>query len=157
MMLVSAETFQAIVESLRTDQKRANEKRAKPRVGVSGKGLIRLDDGTFAPVAVRDLSQAGVGIVQHEAWPIGKRFTLCFGSKVVAEQMKGIICEVVRCQRLADEIFAIGAKFIQHVTISKDEPGAASAPKRAKTVDEMMREFEERRAASAGAPTDRRI
>jgi len=146
-MLVSAETFQAIVESLRTDQKRANEKRIKPRVGVSGKGLIRMEDGSFAPVAVRDLSQSGVGIVQHDVWPAGKRFTLCFGSKMVAEQMKGIICEVVRCQRVADGIFIIGAKFIQHVTIAKD--GNPSELKRAKTIDEMMREFEQRRAASA--------
>ena len=105
MMHVSAETFQVIVDSLRSDQKRANEKRDKPRVGVTSKGLIRLEDGSLATVAVRDLSQTGVGIVQHTGWPIGKRFTLCFGSKVGAEQMKGIICEVVRCQRVADGVF----------------------------------------------------
>jgi hypothetical protein len=153
MMMVSAETFQAIVDSLRTDQRRANEKRSKPRVGVSGKGMIRLEDGNFVTVAVRDLSQSGVGIVQHISWPPGKRFTLCFGSKLVAEQMKGIICEVVRCQRVADGIFSIGAKFIQHVTLSKD--GSPSEPKRAKTIDQMMREFEQRRAASADASTGR--
>src|SRR4051794_10282722 len=120
MMHVSAETFQSIVDSLRSDQKRANEKRSKPRVGITGKGLIRLEDGSFVTVAVRDLAQGGVGIVQHDAWPIGKRFALCFGSKLVAEQMKGIICEVVRCQRVADQIYSIGAKFIQHVAISKE-------------------------------------
>jgi hypothetical protein len=147
MMHVSAETFQSIIDSLRSDQKRANEKREKPRVGVTGKGLIRMEDGEYETVAVRDLSQSGVGIVQHAAWPVGKRFTLCFGSKVIADQIKGIICEVTRCQRVADEVFSIGAKFIQHVTISKDQK--PSEPKRAKTIDELMHEFEARRASPA--------
>ena len=49
---------------------------------------------------------------------------------------------------------SIGAKFIQHVTISKDEKTTES--KRPKTIDEMMREMEARNKAIA-EPTPRRV
>jgi hypothetical protein len=133
-MKVSAEFFAAIIDSLRSDQRRTNEKRNKPRVGLSGKALLQQDDGSFISVSVRDLSQTGVGLIRNNSWPVGKRFTLCFSSAAHADEYKGIICEVARSQRVADCLFAIGAKFIEHITVSTKP----DAPRKPRTIEEMM-------------------
>ena len=140
-MQVSAETFTAIVDALRSDERRTNEKRNKPRVGLSGKALLQHEDGSFSTVSVRDLSQSGVGMIRNTLWPVGKRFTLCFSSTANADEYKGIICEVARAERVADGLFAIGAKFIQHIKVSSRRES-----QKPKTLEEMMREMETQHA-----------
>jgi hypothetical protein len=147
MMIVSAETFTAIVNSLRSDQRSVDERRGKPRVGLSGKALVQEKDGQLTAVVVRDLSQSGMGMVRHQPLEIGSQFTLCFANKG-SDPVKGILCEVVRCQRVTEALYTVGVKFIRHVEIKprkSDEPAG-------RTLDDMLREMRARSGMTGPPP-----
>jgi hypothetical protein len=143
-MTISPETFLSILESLRSDAvSRGGEKRAEPRVGLSGRATIKTPAGTFAPVMVRDLSRGGIGMLEREPMKVGSRFTLCFAASRDAEECEGVICEVTRCDRISESVHAVGARFIEQVTVPLRGGGGGSS--RETELDAMMRQMEQAR------------
>jgi hypothetical protein len=111
---LSSETFYAIIESLRSDNKgtKTVEKRQRPRVGMRARADIRIigPNGPGDPVSihVRDLSKSGIGLMHNAAIPAGSRFILCFDSK--GESTQKVTFEVAQCRSFGDGCFAIGAR-----------------------------------------------
>jgi hypothetical protein len=137
-MNISAETFADIISSLRSERK-TNDRRGKPRVGLSGRAAIQFE-GKSTTVMVRDLSQTGICIMQARPLKEAARFTLCFNSSARDGRAKGMICEVVRSVPVTDSLFAIGARFVQEVDLAQAKP----PQKKPKSLDDMMREMQAR-------------
>jgi hypothetical protein len=112
---LSSETFYAIIEALRSDNKgtKTVEKRQRPRVGLRARADIRVigPHGPGDPVSihVRDLSKSGIGLMHNAALPPGTRFVLCFNSKAEGESQK-LMFRVAQCRSFGDGCFAIGAR-----------------------------------------------
>jgi len=120
-MIISAETFQAIIDSIRTDEPhKPRDKRAQPRVGFTGIANISLvgpgaNPRPF-PVHVRDLSTSGIGLLHQIALPIGQQFLLCLKSAANPDSdTPAILCTVTRHRRVDDGLFTIGARFTREL------------------------------------------
>jgi hypothetical protein len=115
-MDMSAELFQSIVQSVRSDAPSdAQEKRGAPRATVSGKVSI-IPPGESAPIeaVLRDLSVQGIGLIHTRSIKCGQEFTLVLADPADGGE-RGVICTVARWQPISDRLFLIGAKFTSAV------------------------------------------
>lgn len=112
-MKLSAEQFQQIVGSLRSDispHKRASERRDGPRVGfrmtvmivpcAAGETAIRHE------VRVRDLSTDGMGILHHSPLEKNTRF-IALMERATGEPVRALY-RVARCEKVAHRQFLVG-------------------------------------------------
>jgi hypothetical protein len=112
---LSSETFYAIIDALRSDNRgtKTVEKRQRPRVGLRARADIRVlgPNGPGEPVSihVRDLSKSGIGLMHNSALPEGTRFILCFNTKQDIPGQK-VMFEVAQCRSFGDGCYAIGAR-----------------------------------------------
>jgi hypothetical protein len=127
-MNLSAEAFQSIVDSIRSDGKTdgGDERRVSPRAGFRGRiNIIRCQtgkSGKLLQVMVRDVSSTGVGILHTEAIKTGEQFIVCLNSSQDAKT-KAILCTVVRWQPLDDRLFAVGATFDRELATAGQSAG----------------------------------
>jgi PilZ domain-containing protein len=114
-MDLSAETFYAIIESLRSDNHagKGGEKRERPRVGLSARITLRVmavgRPEQSISVYLRDISKAGIGIVHKEALSVGTQLALALSTKGSTRSQE-VMYTVARCYGVGDGLFAIGAR-----------------------------------------------
>jgi len=111
-MIISAELFQCIVQSVRADDGSDRiDKRRVPRSDFTGKAQI-IPPGANAPVdvIVRDLSVQGIGLLHSSAIKAGQQFTLVL-TDATSDGYRGVICTVARWQPVTEKLCLIGAKF----------------------------------------------
>jgi hypothetical protein len=115
-MHMSAELFQCIVQSVRSDNTPPSEKRRAARTGFSGKVSI-LPPGGGEPVeaTVRDLSVQGIGLLHSQPMKCGQEFTLALDD-ATSDGQRGVVCTVARWQPISETLFLIGAKFTRTVS-----------------------------------------
>lgn len=121
-MKLSAATFEAIVSSLRSDEKSSkSDKRTEPRVGVRGQVRIVMTrpgkgGAVTLPMAVRDVSSTGIGIIHSEPVALGTQFLLLLEpSDPTVSTPTSILCTIVRCRAVAAKLFSLGATFVREV------------------------------------------
>ena len=118
-MVISAETFQRIIESIRSYPKGEDkrDKRQQPRVGFTGFAEIVLcaPGSSRKPilVRVRDLSNSGIGVLHHKAIAVGEQFVLNLNTASPSDT--ALLCTVMRCQRIEENLFGIGASFTREL------------------------------------------
>jgi hypothetical protein len=119
-MIVSSDTFQAIIASIRCDPKAggARDKRTEPRVGFTGVVAITMCgpgcDRKPTLAKIRDLSTGGIGILHHEPIPVGQQFLLCLKAKG-ASPASAILCTVARIKCVDEGLYIIGARFTKEL------------------------------------------
>jgi hypothetical protein len=113
---LSAENYQEILRSLRSDKRLGAERRRNPRVGLRARvTLIALttdgQQGTPQTVWVRDISDGGIGLVVTRPSKRGALFVIRFKEDPVEHLC--LLCQVIQC-RPADLV--LGAKIIRELT-----------------------------------------
>ena len=120
-MVISSNTFQAIVESLRSEDRTGDsrDRRTASRVGMRGRAMIMpCASGALATrsreadVAVRDLSNGGIGILHTAVMRPGEQFLLLLDDGGGAAG-RTVLCSVVRCEPVSRQFYAIGAAFVR--------------------------------------------
>src|SRR4051812_35282673 len=107
-MNLSAETFQALAQSIKAD---AGDSKAEPRESASrilGKALIipcsRSGEKKPIDVHVRELSPSGISILHAKPIKGGQQFILCIAPANGAKS-SAILCSVSRWQPMNDKLF----------------------------------------------------
>jgi len=116
IMNLSAETFERIVASVRTDQSVRDERRSSTRVGVRAIVTIYLirdnDNGLdAAQVTVRDISAGGIGLMYNSMLRVGRRFLIRLPR--VDDQPLPLVCVVRQCRAVSPGVHIIGAEFLK--------------------------------------------
>jgi PilZ domain len=119
-MELRAEQYEQIIAHLpsKCADGRPAERRASPRVGLRAQiQLIPCRAGVpvkVLPAMIRDISHDGIGLIFHEALNPGIAIVLILpGSK---SRTVDLLFEIVRCTRLSNGQFSIGARFLRLVT-----------------------------------------
>ena len=90
------------------------DRRRHPRVPHHAAFSLRplLNDGVGEPVTVvlQDLSAAGMGVIHSQAMRVGDQYQVPLTRDGAAEPLS-LICTVVRCERMDEDLFSIGFKF----------------------------------------------
>jgi hypothetical protein len=133
---ISAEAFESIIRSLRSDHQtgRGSDKRQTPRVGLSGRVTIipcSPSSARQAAVAmVRDLSTTGIGLAHAHPLVTGEQIIVRFAATHV-EPAKSILCVVTHSHTIGETLSTTGAKFIRDIEIlTPAKPISSPAPKR---------------------------
>jgi hypothetical protein len=113
-MQLSAELYSQIVKDLVSDGlgEFGRQQRREPRVGVRAKAYIlpSLSAATPVPVRIRDVSVGGVGLlIPRELSP--DRLFLLLLPKAGGHPPLRLACTVAHCQAIAEDLFALGARF----------------------------------------------
>jgi hypothetical protein len=115
MMMLTAQLFQQILTSLRSDTgRRFNEQRLGPRVGVRGKikllrGAADLEHRQLPfEVWVRDVSISGIGLLSSEPMTTGTQFRAQFPK--VDDEPLTLVYVVVHCKSVSKGLYVIGAR-----------------------------------------------
>ena len=127
-MLLSADTYEQIVRTLRSDASTPTERRKHPRVGMRAKiTVIPLtpagQPGKADTVWVRDISDGGIGLVAGRAMKRGSLFVVQFSKH--NNEARSLLCQVVQC-RGADIL--VGGRIIRSLTGFENEQIAAHRP-----------------------------
>jgi c-di-GMP-binding flagellar brake protein YcgR len=95
----------------------ADDRRRSVRVPQRGSFAIRplLSDGVGAAVTVVlvDLSQTGMGVLHAQPLHVGTQFQIPLTREIAAGAAEPIslVCTVVRCEKLDEELYSIGFEF----------------------------------------------
>ena len=113
-MQLSAELYSQIIKDLVSDGlgEFGRQQRREPRVGVRAKAYIlpSLSAATPIPVRVRDVSVGGMGLLlPREIGP--DRLFLLLLPKAGGHPPLRLACTVAHCSAIADDLFAVGARF----------------------------------------------
>ena len=108
-MSLSAEQFQQIIASLKSDD-RDLDKRTAPRVGFRAKLTIYLDANETRPADVwlRDLSANGIGVVYAAPLEAGQEFMVKY--PVRGERPLVVVYTVMHCKELNGRVYFIGSR-----------------------------------------------
>jgi hypothetical protein len=134
---ISAEAFDSIIRSLRSDHQtgRGSDKRRTPRVGLSGRVTIipcsPNSNRTATTAMVRDLSTTGIGLAHSHPLVPGEQIILRF-SATHMEPAKSILCVVTHSHTVGETLTTTGAKFIKDIEIISPAKPAPSGPPRRK-------------------------
>ena len=113
-MQLSAELYSQIIKDLTSDGlgEFGRQQRREPRVGVRAKAYIlpSLSAATPIPVRVRDVSVGGMGLLLPRELSPDRLFLLLL-PKVGAQPPLRLACTVAHCQAIAEDLYAIGARF----------------------------------------------
>ena len=105
------QTISQLLESHQPQPTVEDERRVHPRVVYNDSVLIYRDDRPEPMVAyARDLSKGGIAFILQEPLPLESEFTVGFTPKESEPPFK-VRCRVVRCGRIKDRFFDIGAVF----------------------------------------------
>jgi hypothetical protein len=92
----------------------AADRRRFPRIPHRAAFHVRplLNDGVGVPIEVvlQDLSAAGMGVIHSQAMRVGDQYQVPLTREGAAEPLS-LVCTVVRCERMDDELFSIGFEF----------------------------------------------
>ena len=129
-MTVSEQIIDGILNLLRCDA-RTDDKRVDPRVGISARALITTGRDDFFWAHVRDLSRSGVGLLHRESMVRDSCFLICLNAdgrgSANPVTSKALRCQVVRCAKVGDALFVVGARFVDHTSIVIPRTPAAHA------------------------------
>ena len=120
-MFLTGEQYEQIVRQLRSEHPpgRASDRRASPRVGLRAQArLIECKTGGEAPVRsvwVRDISLEGLGFLTSEEIPPGTYLVLSLPTRRKTATLD-LLFLTIRCERLGDMQFSIGARFQRIIT-----------------------------------------
>lgn len=127
-MQLSAELFSQIVKDLVSDNGGAvvRQQRREPRVGVRARAHILpiLASATLLPVRVRDLSAGGMGLLVPRELAAGQLFLLLLPKAGIHPPLR-LACTVAHCHTLAEDLFAVGARFASREEIACLGPGVS--------------------------------
>jgi hypothetical protein len=144
-MQLSAELYSQIIKDLVSDGlgEFGRQQRREPRVGVRAKAYIlpSLSAATPIPVRVRDVSVGGMGLLlPREIGP--DRLFLLLLPKSGGHPPLRLACTVAHCSAIAEDLFAVGARFARWDEIaslgpevtcrSREWPAKAGAAQRKK-------------------------
>jgi hypothetical protein len=128
-MDISAETFQSITRSLKSDG--GSDKRRSPRVGVRGHVTIvplpKNPSNETLSVILRNISAQGMAILHHKPMDAGQRFILRLEAQSHSAQTQAIVCTVVRCHALEDSLYEIGVEFVGELSSNTSDTGVMLA------------------------------
>jgi hypothetical protein len=114
-MRLSTEIFEQILSTLRSDAKSDKEKRAQPRIGVTGDttAVTIGSDGKriVEYIRVRNISSSGIGFFYGRKMKMGTPMIIRIDSET--GEWSWLICTVAHCARMKDSGYAIGAKIRQ--------------------------------------------
>jgi c-di-GMP-binding flagellar brake protein YcgR len=128
-MVLSADVFDGILKCLKTEQQGANHRKT-PRISIRARvTMIPIVNNAAAPAIQawsRDISKTGIGFLSNTPLMVGQHVVLEL-QREDARPMR-LLCEVLRKERVNDELFVIGAKFLSSISGSASaEPGKTAA------------------------------
>jgi len=143
-MILSADVFDGILKSLKTEQPVA-DKRRSTRIGIRARvTMIPIVKGALAsPIHVwcRDIAMTGIAVLVANPLKVGQQFVLQLTRE--DEGPMRLLCEVTRKEKVHDDLYMIGAKYLSpdaeklpvtHVTPAASKPvpavPAPTAPER---------------------------
>jgi hypothetical protein len=113
-MQLSAELYSQIIKDLVSDGlgEFGRQQRREPRVGVRAKAYIlpSLSAATPIPVRVRDVSVGGMGLLLPRDLGPDRLFLLLL-PKAGGHPPLRLACTVAHCSAIAEDLFAVGARF----------------------------------------------
>jgi hypothetical protein len=123
-MILSAGVFDEILKSLKTEQPVA-DKRRSARIGLRARvTMIPIVKGALAsPIQVwcRDIAMTGIAVLVANPLKVGQQFVLQLNRE--DEGPMRLLCEVTRKEKVHDDLYVIGAKYL-----SPDAPKFPLAP-----------------------------
>jgi hypothetical protein len=154
-MQLSAEQFDKILSSLRSDPPAAagKEKRRRPRVGLRASVLVIENEhgrgGKKTISTIRDISRDGIGIQYTAEMQVGQRFLVQLPTH--GGTFNSILCTVRHFEPVADGCWHVGATFIR-LCNTKSAPKAPRAEK-----EEFAHEADDPTPAPPGEKDQERI
>ena len=123
-MQLSASTFGEVLSSVRADRWGYRESRRTPRIPLSATAVIQFPSDGLPPfrVYVRDICANGMGLMSGRPLEPGERFIMELPER--NGSMRTLVCETMRCERVADDVYHVGATFVDDG--SGTESGAAN-------------------------------
>jgi len=113
-MQLSAELYSQIIKDLVSDGlgEFGRQQRREPRVGVRAKAYIlpSLSAAAPIPVRVRDVSVGGMGLLLPRDIGPDRLFLLLL-PKAGGHPPLRLACTVAHCSAIAEDLFAVGARF----------------------------------------------
>jgi hypothetical protein len=123
-MILSGDVFKEILKSFKTEQPMA-DKRRSARVGIRARvTMIPIVKGALAaPIQVwcRDIAMTGIAVLVANPLKVGQQFVLQLTRE--DEGPMRLLCEVMRKEKVHDDLYMIGAKYL-----SPDAPKLPVAP-----------------------------
>jgi|GEM_PF-5251409 len=111
-MVLSADFFERILKTLKTDAS-SSDKRAAKRIGIRAQVRITRFNGKIPEPAervwTRDISESGIGILCPKTMKIGQYFVLELPRE--EDEPVRIVCQAKRRQVIEKELCVIGAAF----------------------------------------------
>jgi hypothetical protein len=116
-MRLSAELYDQIAASLRSDSVRDKDKRREPRVGMAGEAdLITVgSDGKRVAglVRIRDVSVNGIGFCSTQPLDLGQRFVVQL--QAGNGERLWLVCLAAYCRKINHGNYIVGARIKQHM------------------------------------------
>jgi hypothetical protein len=113
-MQLSAELYSQIIKDLTSDGlgEFGRQQRREPRVGVRARAFILPTLSAMAPVPVRvrDVSVSGMGLLAPRELAADRLFLLLL-PRAGGHPPLRLACTVAHCQSIAEDLFAVGARF----------------------------------------------
>ena len=125
-MKLSVQDFAEVVAVLRAEQSDASaqEKRNAVRMAVTTKLVVGVLDGDRITrkfsVLTRDISLAGVGLLQSIALQQGQQFVISLPRKSPRPPLF-FVTEVQHCRPLADGVYGLGCEFVRPASSAMSE------------------------------------
>jgi PilZ domain len=133
MQHLTGEWFEDLIRSVNT-RETGDQRRRVPRIGVRFSAeMFEVDGERVLPpvtIRIRDISPLGLGFSHNRRLRKGTRFIIQLPQEELAPLR--ILCEVKNCETVADQVYAVGAEFVQIGLKSQaagdPDLGAATAP-----------------------------
>jgi hypothetical protein len=113
-MQLSAELYSQIIKDLTSDGlgEFGRQQRREPRVGVRARAFILPSLAATAPIParVRDVSVSGMGLLLPRELAADRLFLLLL-PRAGGHPPLRLACTVAHCQSIAEDLFAVGARF----------------------------------------------
>jgi hypothetical protein len=113
-MDLTAERFAQLILSMNARRiiERSRENRGEQRNGVRYRLMIKVPGPRATPLQrawLRDFSSTGIGLATSVAVPAGQAFAIQMHS---AAGIIEIPCTTAHCQRVAEDVYNVGARFM---------------------------------------------
>jgi hypothetical protein len=114
-MRLSAEMYEQIVASLKSDSHRDKDKRREPRVGMAAEAdfvtVTEAGKRIAGVVRVRDVSARGIGLFLSKQIDKHQRFVLQLYT--TKQEPVWLVCQAAYCRQVDGGRFSVGAKIHQ--------------------------------------------
>jgi hypothetical protein len=113
-MDLTAERFAQLILSMNARRiiERSRENRSEQRTGVRYRIMIKVPGPRATPIHrawLRDFSSTGLGMATAVSMPAGQAFAIQMQSN---SGLVEIPCTTAHCQRVAEDVYNIGARFM---------------------------------------------